>query len=144
MNESGTDNIKEMPRTAVDMPRRKSKWDLDSDIYGFFEKREAEGQKKYGAGKRNAGYRRDNLMDVLEEVTDAITILGFFEERYRKVADPMDKADVKLGTRVAALREALVTTANETASMRNIVFDYYPVLTKETVKRVVALPLGED
>lgn len=129
---------------TIEFPPRggKDKYDLDDKLFSFFERREEIGQKKYGKGRQNAGYRRDNLMDVIEKVTDAITIINFAMERFEKAGDPMFFRDVKIGSRLVALRSTLVDAANETAQLRSDLNWSYPRLLKETVVR--AVPLSDE
>lgn len=128
-----------MSEKTVTLTFGKNKFDLDGKLFEFFEKREELGQKKYGVGKKNAGYRRDNLMDVIEEITDALTIINFAVERFEKVGDPMSHRDVENGQTLIGIRTTLVDVANQAHKLRSE-FDWrYPTLTEESVKRAVVL-----
>jgi hypothetical protein len=57
------------------------------DFFKFANLRSELGQKKYGRGRKNAGWRRDNARDVMEELHDAIVITCYWKKRVAMVKD---------------------------------------------------------
>jgi len=51
------------------------------NVFKFTKARLNLGQEKYGVGAENAGWRRDNGRDVMEELHDAIVINGYWKGR---------------------------------------------------------------
>lgn len=106
----------------------------------FIDDRNDEGEKKYGVGRRNAGYRRDNLMDIIEEVTDALRIFKFFFERAGKTFDAASTYDVRRMNDAVTIYNTLFEQVEALDKLREFVDDHYPQLLREDVKRLVALP----
>lgn len=126
---------------SVTLERRTRKWDLQRrGLYDFIEAREEEGEKKYGKGRKNAGYRRDNLMDVIEEVTDAIKIMDYFFERVGAAADATSTYDVRRMNDAVSIYNRLFSVFEDLDKLREWVDDSYPKLLREDVKRLVPLP----
>jgi len=122
------------------LTQRRGTYDLKrKGLMEFIEAREEEGEKKYGKGKRNAGYRRDNLMDVIEEVTDAIKIFTYFFERIGKKADATCIYDVRKINEAALVYNTLLDVTVKVDEIREWVDDCFPQLLREDVKRLVAL-----
>lgn len=105
----------------------------------WYNKRSDEGQKKYGRGRQNAGYRRDNLLDVLEEVSDAFEIMGFFLARIGKAADATSSIDIHQIDTAISISNDLLWLFDRIDKLREWVDDTNPVLLKETVTRLVPL-----
>lgn len=126
-----------MSSDTIKRPEISGDWNLKGDLPAFLEAREEIGQQKYGRGKKNAAYKRDNLMDVIEEITDAITIFKFFLERFGKEADATSWWEVEKGIEARATYSDLINLTNRVFTLRQAVDGYD--CTQEKIERAVAL-----
>lgn len=84
------------------------------DFIKLHELRRELGQRKYGRGRENAGFRRDNARDVLEELSDAIVIAGYWETRAR------ESGHIQVAARVEYLAQDIMDMMLEVNNLRDI------------------------
>lgn len=116
-----------------------NRWDLPDNVLAAHNLREDAGQKKYGRGKQNAGWHRDNLQDVFEELSDALVIFDFFQERLTEGAVGVNATTIRLYEKSKTLQDLIVAAMALTDDMHRM-SAYSTRLTREKdVKRIARL-----
>ena len=129
-----------MSGKTVTLTSREQTWSSSrKGMYDFLAARREEGERKYGKGRKNAAYHRDNLLDVLEELSDAAHILDYFFTRYGAIADAGNVYDVERANDAVGINNRIFELIDDVDKLRESIDDNYPKLLVETVKRLVRL-----